>query len=715
MAEKSASRSSNAGKRKNKPVRKRGWNYPRQGYGPIHRWIPSWRVVFASFFATIALGVSAFATLYITTEVPQPGDFALAQTTRVYYSDGQTEMGTFAEYQRETVALEKVPTFLQQALVASEDKTFYTNNGIDLKGIFRALVNNVSGGARQGGSTLTQQYVERYYLGGTTGYMGKIKEAVLALKINREQTKEEILENYLNTIYFGRGAYGVEIAAQKYFGVSVSELNLSQSALLIAVIPSPSRWDPAVNPERAKFAWERVLNRMVEEGYISQDERNAQTFPETIEAKTSNAYAGPNGYLLSTVISELVASEQFTEDDLNQNGLKIVTTIDKDKQEAAVASVASLPEDRPKNHHVGLISIDPRNGEIYALYGGEDYLVRQRNNVTQDIAQAGSTFKPFALLAALEQGVSLNKTYDSKTPQKFGAIEVENFDGISRGRVNLLNATKYSINTAYVALNQDIGPSNTKAAAIQAGLPSTTVGLDDTLTNVLGSSSPRAIDMAKAYSTFANQGKTVTPHIVRSVTSSSGTSLYRGNTSGVKAVDEEIVKQMNEALQTTSTRGGTAATAARLGRPVAGKTGTSSGPTSAWFVGYIPQMLTVVNMYQISPDGTGEEVLSGFGRYPNSYGGGGYPTEVWLDYMKEATRGMEVENFPKVKNNRVTREPAVTVPTQEAPQEEPSQEVPSTEPSPPSEPSESPKQETPGKKEEETQTPSPGETTSPTG
>ncbi|MDO4887691.1 MAG: transglycosylase domain-containing protein [Actinomycetaceae bacterium] len=679
-----------------KPARKKGWNYPRAGYGPIRRWIPSWRIVVASILGMFGLGVAGLVGLYITTDIPTPADFALAQTTTVYYSDGETKMGTFAEYEREPVKLKDLPDHVSQAVVASEDQSFYTNSGISPRGIVRALVNNVQGKPQQGASTLTQQYVERYYLGTTKGYFGKLREAVLAVKIDRQQSKEEILENYLNTIYFGRGAYGIEMAAQKYFGVPASQLDLSQAALLSAIIPSPSSWDPAINPERAEERWNRVMRHMVQEGYITQEEADAAQFPQTIEVQASTDYQGPNGYLMTMVADELIESGEFSRDDLNQNGLKIVTTIDKEKQEAAVDAVDQLPADRPENNYVGLVSVDPRNGEIYALYGGADYLARQRNAVTQDRAQAGSTFKPFALLAAIEQDMPLGKIYSSKSPMKFGGAEIQNFDGKDRGGIDLVTATKYSVNTVFVQLNEDVGPENTREASIGAGLPEDTPGLDDTLTNVLGSASPRPIDMAKAYGTFANQGKTTTPHIVHKVEGRDGDTVFEGDTSETENYEEEQMNLLNYALRSVTTGDGTGKTAGQLGRQVAGKTGTSSGPWSAWFIGYIPQMVTVVDMYQVGPNGE-EEVLTPFGEYTYGIGGGSFPAEIWLRYMKVATQDMEVEKFtnperipaplttPSPKRtatpNQQTQQPTEeVVPTEEMPTEEtPTEETPSDE------------------------------------
>ena len=673
--------------------RKRGWNYPRKGLGPIHRWIPSWRVVLSSIFAVFALGTATLVTLYVTTDIPEPDEMALAQTTRIYYSDGETEMGSFADIEREPVALETLPDWVGNAVIASEDKSFYTNNGIDLRGLARAVVNNARGGARQGGSTLTQQYVERYYLGTTTSYAGKLKEAILAVKIDREQSKEEILENYLNTIYFGRGAYGIEMASQKYFGIPASQLTVSQSAMLAGVIPAPSAWDPANNPERAEERWRGVLRNMTEEGYITQAEVDALTFPETIPVETNSDFEGTNGYLLSTVSSELINSGEFTVDDLNTRGLKIVTTIDKDKQQAAVDAVAALPEDRPENNQVGLISTDPRNGAIYALYGGADYLERERNAITQDRAQAGSTFKPFALLAHIEEGGSLWERFDSYSPMTFpGGVSIVNFDESNRGNIDLATATQHSVNTVYVQLNEQVGPATTRDVAIRAGLPQDTPGLDDSLTNVLGSASPHPLDMARAYGTLANRGVMHDPFIVKEVLDPQGETVYTGGDAGDRVFEQDDIDTVNYALQQVTKSGATGETAGLLGRPVAGKTGTSSYTRSAWFIGYVPQMVTVVDMYQVGENGE-EEELTPFGQYWWGIGGGSFPADIWLDYMSVATVGMDVEEFAPLPANAGVPLPAPveTVPSTEAPAPEPTQTQPpepTEEPTP--EPTEAP-------------------------
>src|SRR5699024_5222773 len=313
---------------------------------------------------------------------------------------------------------------------ASEDQRFYSNVGVDPVGILRALWNNLTTDSRQGASTLTMQYVERYYTGQTDGYIDKFREAILALKIDQQQSKDEILSHYMNTIYFGRGAYGIERASQEYFGHPASELTVSESALLAGIIPSPGNWDPAVNPDMAHARWQRTLDYMVASGYISQAEADEQEFPETAGSKDADTYGGTDGYLLVMIRDELLANG-FTKDQIDSGGLEIVSTIDQDKQAAAVEAAENLPDDKPEGVRVALTSIDNDTGGIIALYGGHDYLERQSNNATQDIAQGGSTFKAFGLIAALENGATLEASFPSYSPMTVNGYTINNFDSIN--------------------------------------------------------------------------------------------------------------------------------------------------------------------------------------------------------------------------------------------------------------------------------------------
>ena len=644
-----------------------------------HRWAK--RIGFSIltvFLGVFIAGMAMFLYLYNTLAVPAPDDLALAQKTTVYYADGTTEMGTLGEINRQIIDTTTLPDYVPKTIVASEDRTFYTNNGVDLKGIFRALINNLRGGARQGGSTLTQQYVERYYIGETTSYTGKLKEAVLAIKINREKSKDEVIGAYMNTIYFGRGAYGIDAAAQAYFGHGANQLTLSESALLAAVIPAPSAWDPAVNPDKAKERWERDLNLMVEDGWITQAEKDAAVFPETIDPDSlgNASMTGTTGYLMAQVKAELLASGQFDDDKISQGGLRITSTIVKEHQDQAVAAAEGMNEVRgwdPTHQHVALSSMDPATGEILAEYAGADYEQRQQNAVTQDIAMAGSSFKPFALLANARLGGTVNDTFSGKSPQYFRDMKTPVFNdgGYSFGDVTLVKATAYSINTVFVALNDDVEPENTRKAAVDAGIPEETLGLNDHILNVLGSASPHNIDLTTAYSTIANGGERVTAHIVKKVEDSNGKLLYSGDVAPKRVFDVEEISSIMPALEAVTKGEGTAAKVdpaiARLA--TAGKTGTSSDQLSAQFVGFVPGMVTTVSMYQSDDEGNSVPLddVGGIGQFH----GGDWPVDVWIDYMKPATADLTETEFTwKVKSNRKARNTPTPTPSasSEAPQ-----------------------------------------------
>ncbi len=615
-----------------------------------------------TFLGIVIVGLGAFLYLYTALDVPAADDVALAQTTKVYYADGQTEMGSLSQINRTIIDASTLPPYVGESVVASEDRTFFTNSGIDVKGIARALVNNVTTGSRQGGSTLSQQYVERYYVGETTSYTGKIKEAVLAVKINREQSKDEILGNYLNTIYFGRGAYGIEAASQAYFGHPASDLTLSESALLAGIIPAPSAWDPAVNPDEAQQRWGRVLDLMVEDGWISQSDADAATFPETVDPASvgDSSMQGTTGYLIQQVRTELAKAAGLSDEQVDSGGYTVVTTIDKAKQDAAVAAAESMKEVSgwdQKSMHTALSSVDPVTGEIVAEYAGDDPATRQ-NAVTQDIAQGGSTFKAFALLAHAEQGGSVQDTVNGSSPEYFDGLTdpVMNDGNYSYGTVNLVKATRYSINTAFVALNKMVGPDKTMQAAIDAGIPEDTPGLEPTLLNVLGFASPHNIDITHAYSTLASGGIERTPHIVRSVSGPDGSDVYTPDTQGRRVFQATDVSEILPALEAVMEPGGTGEKAAVLGRTVMGKTGTSDEQRSAQFVAAIPQLVTAVSMYQTGEDGVSAVRLSDIGGL-DQFHGGDWPAQVWVDYMRVATEGMDNIGFDWV--TQPTRAPSV--------------------------------------------------------
>lgn len=634
------------------------------------------RGILFTFLGLIIAGLGTFLVAYAALTVPQADQVALAQTTTVYYADGTTEMGRMSQVNRKIIDASTLPDYVAHAVVASEDRTFYTNSGVDLKGIGRALINNIRGGARQGASTLTQQYVERYYVGETTGYVGKAKEAILALKINREQSKDQIIGNYLNTIYFGRGAYGIEAASQAYFGHEAKDLTLSEAAMIAGIIPAPSAWDPAVDEEKARSRWTRVINLMVEDGWISQADANAAEFPKTIDPDTLGGptMEGPTGYLMEQIRTELAQEGGFTADQLATGGYRIISTIDKEKQDQAVEAAEYMYTVRGWNEdsmHVALTSLDPATGEIVAEYGGKDYLKRQQNGATQDIMAAGSTFKPFALIAHTEQGGSIYDTYDGSSPKTFSGLArpVSNDSGVSWGRQNLVNATKNSINTVFVGLNQEVGPATTKQVAVELGIPEDTNGLDDSLLNVLGFAAPHNIDLAHAYSTIASGGQRTTPHIVREVQNSDGSKVFQTTVNPKQVFDTKTMSTVLPALQAVTASGGTAEAAAVLKQDSGGKTGTSEEQKTAQFVGFTPSLVTAVSMYQLDENGSPVSLtnIGGLGQFH----GGDWPVSVWVRYMKAVSANDTKLHFDWYKRQTATPvNPAPVATTTPTPTEE---------------------------------------------
>ena len=464
------------------------------------------------------LGLLGLGVAYAVTDVPQPNELATAQASIVYYADGKSELARLsdAEGNRESVSLDKVPDHMQKAMLAAEDQDFYQNNGISPTGIARAVWVAVKGGeATQGGSTITQQYVKNYFLTADRTLERKARELLIAVKIDQQQSKDEILENYLNTIYYGRGAYGIQSAAKAYFNKDVSELTVAESAFLASVIRGPSLYDPGLGENQQANAEERsgfILDAMVENGWLDQQERDAAEFPEVVAYK-QRTQSGPSGYIVQMVKNELVSKHDLTEADIDRGGLRITSTVERPKQLAMQEAVAEeRPEDTP-SVHVGMASIKPGDGGIVAVYGGEDYSKRQQNAATQDKMQAGSTFKIFTLIAALQSGdVSLKSRFDGDSPRYFEEFadesadsaaarrgRVKNFGDRSFGRIDLRRATGQSVNTVYAELNLLADPEKTMKAAQDAGVRSK---LEPNVANVLGTDYVTVMDMASAFATI---------------------------------------------------------------------------------------------------------------------------------------------------------------------------------------------------------------------
>ena len=624
-------------------------DYPRQGYTGPRRWLPSWRFLLGGMLGIAFLALGALFGMYWFLKVPPPNAAVQYQTSTVYFADQAsgargTQMGQFAQMKREIVPKGTIPKSMGEGLVAMEDHTFYENSGIDLKGMARALLNNVTGGSQQGASTLTQQYVKNYLIGRTTtNYVGKLREAMLALKISKTVSKDEILDRYLNTIYLGRDSYGAQAAAQAYFGVDAKDMTVAQTALLVGITPSPNSWDPATAPDKAQARWNLVLDAMVKYGYLDQATRATLTFPATIPYTPSNTFQGTNGYLLQMVTDELQADAGLSRDDINRGGYTIVTTVDEAVQKEAVRAVDDLTSGKLAGAkpspllRVGVTSIDPATGGIVSLYGGPDYLKDARNTVTFEKIQPGSTFKPYTLIAALEQGIGLKTTFNGRSPQTLpgwdsGNKKVANFGNEQFGNIDLPTATAGSVNTVYAQLNLKVGPDKAKDVAARAGV---TIPQPAVPSNVLGTGEVHVLDQASGYATIASGGLYVAPHIVAKVLNPDGSVAYSAKPSPKRVFAADVIADTTYAMQQPVQMSiGTAhAYIKPLGVPIAGKTGTSEDNKSAWFVGFTPKIVTAVAMFQNGADGTSLDSITPFGT-KSQVTGGTWPAKLWADYMK---------------------------------------------------------------------------------
>lgn len=588
--------------------------------------------------------------MYVTTDIPQPDKIAMADKTKVYYADGKTEIGSFAEQNREIINCSVLKPYVGNAIIASENRSFYKDGGIDLKGIGRAIIHNVTSKGRWGGSTITQQYAERYYLGETKTYLGKLHEAILALKIAQTQDKNTVLCNYMNTIYLGRGAYGIQAAAKAYFGVEAKDLTLSQAAMLAGIIPAPSSWDPAIMPKEANMRFKRVLRIMLKDKYITSEEYKNAKMPQTINQTKQNMYAGPQGYLLQMVRSELTSGGAFTKEDLDTGGYRIITTIDKAKQDLMfnVASpTAGARGITPQGVQTGAMSVNPKDGSIISVYAGDDYLSKPLNNATQALYEPGSTMKPFALIGAIQAGTNLNTLFNGNTGLKFKGINkpVNNFANTNWGIINLYKATANSVNTPFMALQEKLGQKGVANTAVLAGLNAQRVNGKNPFT-VLGNDPVHISEIARAYSTIANQGRRPDLHIVSSVKNPDGKEFYRAPTVGKQvfaAADMALaIKAMQGVVQY-----GTSPEVRGVGKPIAGKSGTANDASACSFVGFTPSVLTVFAIWH--PDAQGNPLpVPTFRGYP---GGIGYSAHLFTRYMRAALAGTAAEKFPEAKDN----------------------------------------------------------------
>ena len=612
------------------------------------RFIPSGRQFLALVGMGFGLLLLAFLVLYALVKVPTPNEFSTAQATVVTYADGKTEIARVADANRTSIPLSDVPLVVQREVLAAEDRNFYEHGGFSASGIARAAWNNVIGGSTQGGSTITQQYAKNAYLTQDRTLSRKAKELVLSIKLSQTRSKERILEDYLNTIYFGRGAYGIEAASQAYFTIPASKLTGSQGAVLASLIRSPAGYAPETNKDRLRGRWNYVLDAMVAKEWITEKSRARQKFPKIAKRSSGNRLAGDAGFLVDMARRELSALG-FSEEEVARGGYRITTTFDQKAMNAARTAVEEKgPETGVKGLRIGIAAVQPGTGAVLAIYGGDDYLTDQFNNATQGIVQAGSTFKPFALAAALENDISLYDRFSGVngttfTFPGFAPYRVNNFDGYSAGgSISLLRATESSVNTAYVDLENEITPEAVVDSAIRAGIPGITAGLNAGPTTVLGTSSPHTLDMAAAYATFAARGLQANPYVIASVRNANGGLVYSKRAAVSRAYDADVASQVTYAL-TQVVKNGSGFAAQDLGRPAAGKTGTTNSNLSAWFVGYTPEIAVAVSMAKSTESG-GLTTLRGTGGMTRVTGGS-FPARMWTAMVKAFLKDTPVQQF----------------------------------------------------------------------
>ena len=568
--------------------RGRGCRVPRRGW---------WRLVWWLVGLCLCGPILAFAIGWFVFPTPTQDDLSVSQVATVDYANGQrlATVRPDGVQNRVDVALSRVPVPVRYAVLAAEDRTFYSNPGFDITGIIRAAWNQLRG-INGGGSTITQQYIKNATGNDQHTLWRKYKEVIAAAKLSREDDKDTILEGYLNTIYFGRGAYGIQAAAKAFYGVNASQLSLSQGALLAGVIQSPSRWDPATDPVQANARWNYVLEGMVTEHWITASQRSSAQFPMTIAPKPP-AGGIPGNYLghIYTEVKAELADIGISEDELNSEGLKITTTIDPalEKQAARISATVLGPE--PKNLRTAMVAEDPRTGAILAYYGGDD---GAGLDYAQVLKQPGSSFKPFVMTAALRQHppIGLGTEYNGTSPQTFGAQTVSNSAGDSCAQCDLKEAMTKSINTIFYQLAIQVGPPAIAQAASSLGVPASLLSHPDT-GMALGDKEVHPGDMASAYATFADNGVRHAPHLITKVTAADGRVLYDlGPNDGEQVISAKVARNVTESMLDVA-RGSLIPLADD--RPVAAKTGTTQNRipgqnNDAWTVGYTPTLSTAV-------------------------------------------------------------------------------------------------------------------------
>ncbi|MEV4440107.1 transglycosylase domain-containing protein [Streptomyces sp. NPDC049577] len=623
-------------------------------------------MLLGAFLLIVLVVAGGLVAGYLLVDIPQANKAATAESNVFLYADGST-LARDGEVNRESVPLSKVPKDVQHAVLAAEDRDFYSESAVNPEAMVRAAWNTATGKGKQSGSTITQQYVKNYYLGQEQTISRKVKEFFIAIKLDREESKNDILEGYLNTSYFGRNAYGIQAASQAYYGKDSDKLDTAQGAYLATLLNAPSAYDVGAHPEnkaRAQARWNYVLDGMVKKKWLSPADRAKMTFPSPGKSRPRNGMSGQRGYLVEAVKDYLTSNKIVDEQTLAAGGYRITTTIDRRKQDAFAGAVRSelmdqLSDSRKVDQYVraGGASIDPRTGRVVALYGGVDYTKQYVNNATRRDYQVGSTFKPFVFTSAVENGsttqdgrvITPNTVYDGTNrrqvqgPNGPVGYNPENEDGKSYGPITVTKATDLSVNAVYAQMAEDAGPGKVKDTALALGVPSGTPDLTATPSIALGVATPSVLDMTQAYATLANHGKHG-PYTLVDKISKTGEEIQLPDRSDTRqAVSREAADTTTSILESV-VDSGTGRAAQGAGRPAAGKTGTAEEDKAAWFAGYTPDLATVVAVMGQDSD-TGEQKSLYGAAGEARINGGGYPAQIWATYTADALEGTSAKDF----------------------------------------------------------------------
>lgn len=579
-------------------------------------------------------------------DIERVSTYIPAETSKIISDDGVVLAELHMEENRVLIPLEDIAPVLRATVVAVEDSQFYQHHGLDFKGIFRAAFKNITEGRfAQGGSTLTQQLARNLFLNRQRKLSRKLAEAVLAVKIERRYTKPEILEMYLNQVYWGHNSYGIESASRLYFGKKANQLNLAESSMLVGLLKGPELYSPLKNLERAKGRQKVVLYRMLASGLITQEELDA-AYDYHLELKDRKGFRYKAPYFTSHVLKQLI--DMYGEEAAYTSGIRVYTSLDYKMQQQAEKVVKKWVdygnqehwvqgEKVPSlNYHQGaLLAIDSRTGYIKAMQGGYDFLENQFNHCTQAKRQPGSAFKPFVYLAALEKGMSPGFIVEDN-PVTFNTIEgpysPSNYSNQFSGKLPMRRALEKSINVVAIRLNYLLGPKNVVDVAQRLGINSP---LKPVLSLPLGANEVNMLELTSAYGVLANNGIRVDPVSILRIEDRNGTVLYQHHSDAKRVFKAKYITALVNMMKGVVLRG--TGRNANLPRPVAGKTGTTSDYRDAWFAGFVPQMVCVTWIGNDDNSPTERMV------------GGWVPALMWKDFMKNALDGVPAQDFPRVR------------------------------------------------------------------